>query len=100
MIRRPPRSTLFPYTTLFRSIGQHEIGGSVTAEPVSDDRKKCLILLQQDGLACAKGPVDRGEGEAECADLAVEGICHMDVSLGGGLFSCGAGRSRSWRCTS
>src|SRR5258708_24397227 len=26
MIRRPPRSTLFPYTTLFRSIG---IGGRV-----------------------------------------------------------------------
>src|SRR3712207_7390221 len=23
MIRRPPRSTLFPYTTLFRSIGGH-----------------------------------------------------------------------------
>src|SRR5256884_6687473 len=23
MIRRPPRSTLFPYTTLFRSIEQH-----------------------------------------------------------------------------
>src|SRR3712207_7744967 len=23
MIRRPPRSTLFPYTTLFRSHGQH-----------------------------------------------------------------------------
>src|SRR2546430_12939451 len=23
MIRRPPRSTLFPYTTLFRSIDQH-----------------------------------------------------------------------------
>src|SRR5256885_5710199 len=26
MIRRPPRSTLFPYTTLFRSIGNHAIG--------------------------------------------------------------------------
>src|SRR2546427_5408844 len=25
MIRRPPRSTLFPYTTLFRSLGEHEI---------------------------------------------------------------------------
>src|SRR5258708_28219422 len=25
MIRRPPRSTLFPYTTLFRSV--HEAGG-------------------------------------------------------------------------
>src|SRR2546427_1671669 len=24
MIRRPPRSTLFPYTTLFRSCGHHE----------------------------------------------------------------------------
>src|SRR3712207_7004312 len=23
MIRRPPRSTLFPYTTLFRSVGAH-----------------------------------------------------------------------------
>src|SRR3712207_8179437 len=23
MIRRPPRSTLFPYTTLFRSVHQH-----------------------------------------------------------------------------
>src|SRR2546427_5047447 len=27
MIRRPPRSTLFPYTTLFRSdVGRHETG--------------------------------------------------------------------------
>src|SRR5690349_23217576 len=24
MIRRPPRSTLFPYTTLFRSRGRHQ----------------------------------------------------------------------------
>ena len=23
MIRRPPRSTLFPYTTLFRSMGEY-----------------------------------------------------------------------------
>src|SRR2546430_8565825 len=27
MIRRPPRSTLFPYTTLFRSL--HQFGGRV-----------------------------------------------------------------------
>src|SRR3712207_6972561 len=27
MIRRPPRSTLFPYTTLFRSAGDHPRGG-------------------------------------------------------------------------
>src|SRR5690349_22469747 len=27
MIRRPPRSTLFPYTTLFRSQEQHQAAG-------------------------------------------------------------------------
>src|SRR3712207_7300007 len=27
MIRRPPRSTLFPYTTLFRSGGVHAVRG-------------------------------------------------------------------------
>src|SRR2546422_4462562 len=39
MIRRPPRSTLFPYTTLFRSLllyvlaaGCHRGGGSATDE--------------------------------------------------------------------
>src|SRR2546429_6870988 len=26
MIRRPPRSTLFPYTTLFRSLRRHRAG--------------------------------------------------------------------------
>src|SRR3712207_7819819 len=34
MIRRPPRSTLFPYTTLFRSIGiqpaRHNVAGHHT----------------------------------------------------------------------
>src|SRR5687768_17671564 len=31
MIRRPPRSTLFPYTTLFRSLGQQFIlGGGIS----------------------------------------------------------------------
>src|SRR2546430_5116342 len=30
MIRRPPRSTLFPYTTLFRSVLPHETGQGTT----------------------------------------------------------------------
>src|SRR2546427_5551422 len=29
MIRRPPRSTLFPYTTLFRSVNVRQIGPCV-----------------------------------------------------------------------
>src|SRR5690349_22043949 len=44
MIRRPPRSTLFPYTTLFRSPGgvvieleQIEIGAGNAHEPYADE---------------------------------------------------------------
>src|SRR5256885_9510701 len=37
MIRRPPRSTLFPYTTLFRSVRQH----GVLAELPVDGRGGC-----------------------------------------------------------
>src|SRR2546430_8776063 len=34
MIRRPPRSTLFPYTTLFRSTGDGAIAFARRAPPV------------------------------------------------------------------
>src|SRR2546429_1359022 len=40
MIRRPPRSTLFPYTTLFRSLLRWNAPGghaSLTAAPIGDD---------------------------------------------------------------
>src|SRR5438067_6404452 len=33
MIRRPPRSTLFPYTTLFRSLPFHSAGFSLARRP-------------------------------------------------------------------
>src|ERR1039458_1237746 len=35
MIRRPPRSTLFPYTTLFRSWAQRPTGSCFPASPPS-----------------------------------------------------------------
>src|SRR3712207_8449578 len=42
MIRRPPRSTLFPYTTLFRSVGHgdlHECGcGSCLLAEAREER--------------------------------------------------------------
>src|SRR3712207_7725323 len=37
MIRRPPRSTLFPYTTLFRSLALVLVAGGVTAALVTGD---------------------------------------------------------------
>src|SRR5437868_13291261 len=53
MIRRPPRSTLFPYTTLFRSsifriaddpsnLARPELGGDLRP-PISTDRKSTRL---------------------------------------------------------
>src|SRR5258708_3088153 len=73
MIRRPPRSTLFPYTTLFRSVvhalvcppaphvhvrlqrvGEHHLGNVVTprseehtSELQSPDHLVCRLLLEK-----------------------------------------------------
>src|SRR3712207_7337502 len=38
MIRRPPRSTLFPYTTLFRSRREHD-GARRLARSADDERR-------------------------------------------------------------
>src|SRR3712207_8526163 len=35
MMRRPPRSTLFPYTTLFRSQGVHDPAGVLLSRALS-----------------------------------------------------------------
>src|SRR2546422_8559356 len=36
MIRRPPRSTLFPYTTLFRSIDMMHVNGDAAVGAAAD----------------------------------------------------------------
>src|SRR3989475_13277641 len=50
MIRRPPRSTLFPYTTLFRSVGVELAGGGEQADvalpdQVGERQPPVLVLL-------------------------------------------------------
>src|SRR3712207_7384537 len=42
MIRRPPRSTLFPYTTLFRSDVERAVRGVARAERVRAARSRRL----------------------------------------------------------
>src|SRR5258708_21825030 len=57
MIRRPPRSTLFPYTTLFRShSGDPEVHGA-----------KEVPVGEIEGL-----PIRTAEGEVGCLRLAVD----------------------------
>src|SRR2546430_7721245 len=59
MIRRPPRSTLFPYTTLFRSRGATRLCGSNvsalrTAHPAAPIRSEehTSELQSQSNLVC------------------------------------------------
>src|SRR3712207_8026622 len=44
MIRRPPRSTLFPYTTLFRSIIGSGAGGGTLAHELTARGIPCVVL--------------------------------------------------------
>src|SRR3712207_8783145 len=46
MIRRPPRSTLFPYTTLFRSALLEMLGGSDAAGGVDSASLQHYLTLQ------------------------------------------------------
>src|SRR3712207_8349117 len=69
MIRRPPRSTLFPYTTLFRSPLAVHVGdgGHVHDEPPEARRQRLQQpLLEQRGVAVDQrplGPQDRRSEE-------------------------------------
>src|SRR3712207_7768383 len=45
MIRRPPRSTLFPYTTLFRSSRPAPQPLATSPSPVSSHRQGLLLCL-------------------------------------------------------
>src|SRR2546428_8280521 len=42
MIRRPPRSTLFPYTTLFRSSVCHPTRSAPYGHSVADERRRTI----------------------------------------------------------
>src|SRR5258708_4724683 len=47
MIRRPPRSTLFPYTTLFRSLSSFFSGGIATQDGSEAESSKAVKLKIQ-----------------------------------------------------
>src|SRR2546430_9678803 len=89
MIRRPPRSTLFPYTTLFRSLRRHSSGISQkslpdtpacrpgahrrseehTSELQSQSNLVCRLLLEKKKLG----------GSSVCARSRItETICVVD----------------------
>src|SRR2546429_5991343 len=60
MIRRPPRSTLFPYTTLFRSVTVHaQVGQRVAGvQPLLHRRQAMALLALGDEVARIDQVVD------------------------------------------
>src|SRR3712207_6934178 len=65
MIRRPPRSTLFPYTTLFRSLVRVTIAGDG--------------LFYGHGPILMHGDVGIGQGKQDDAPRVAHRDCRRDV---------------------
>src|SRR5438132_6416221 len=82
MIRRPPRSTLFPYTTLFRSPGAPPPQEKIP----SGHRGKCMALMRvvdRDGV--------EHEVEARTGLKVMENLRELDYGVAaicGGMCSC------------
>src|SRR5258707_10941511 len=55
MIRRPPRSTLFPYTTLFRSAGR-------AGRPRSQSRRSAIHFLKKQKSSTLAAQSEFGHG--------------------------------------
>src|SRR3712207_7230285 len=73
MIRRPPRSTLFPYTTLFRSLERHQrIEAQILQRPIR----------RQGARRCdPEHGADLGAHEVEQRALAVPGRQRREALL-------------------
>src|SRR2546430_10892613 len=82
MIRRPPRSTLFPYTTLFRSVERRR--------PRSDPRRTRLLIVgsgptfrnrNRDGRRAShqRNRVDRCRSEEHTSELQSQSnlVCRL-----------------------
>src|SRR3712207_8689164 len=75
MIRRPPRSTLFPYTTLFRSRRRHvprgrgEGGEGVAHVPLVVRERNVHLVVALEHAALAHRPVEGLRSEEHTSEL-------------------------------
>src|SRR3989449_10661912 len=90
MIRRPPRSTLFPYTTLFRS--SQSVGAASTTTAITTHTPNPSVVGQ--GIAVAftvtsgggtpTGNVTVTDGAATCTGTVAAGTCTLTPTSAGG----------------
>src|SRR3712207_9036098 len=76
MIRRPPRSTLFPYTTLFRSM---QLAVGVGAGDLPQEAQELLVAVPRlaAGGDRAGGDVQRGEQRGGAVAEVVVGVWRL-----------------------
>src|SRR5256885_5641065 len=93
MIRRPPRSTLFPYTTLFRSV---RLGFTLTAE-APYTRRAMLDAPDLVRSAPAARPVERSEEHTSELQSPCNLVCRLLLekkNSGNGILLCSNCASR------
>src|SRR3712207_7266080 len=71
MIRRPPRSTLFPYTTLFRSEGSRLTELADRAQVTKQTASLLVAALEREGLV--ERVPDPSDGRAQLIRLSARG---------------------------
>src|SRR2546425_5829655 len=68
MIRRPPRSTLFPYTTLFRSVADRDVDAPFPGR--REQREREQVRRHGDERSRRVGPLDeRARSEEHTSEL-------------------------------
>src|SRR5256885_4501219 len=100
MIRRPPRSTLFPYTTLFRSgapLGREQLAdelvvGEVAAERIAQPGVEAARGLDAGPISVGPQQVDRKSTRLNSSHLVIsyavfclkkkKGLPHVPVCIG------------------
>src|SRR2546430_6125043 len=65
MIRRPPRSTLFPYTTLFRSVGSTTRAASDSPEPAEEPCRTKLWSYPPPSFNCSRSEEHTSELQSQ-----------------------------------
>src|SRR2546426_6800694 len=81
MIRRPPRSTLFPYTTLFRSRGERDVRGSHRrdSEDGGDFWRHPAVCVESRTRFCCLGEEEQGAEDTRRLKGAIEAALYLCV---------------------
>src|SRR3989475_7226769 len=81
MIRRPPRSTLFPYTTLFRSLRHLPADGEGVRQNVIQRGPVGQALFELVGLRPQVEVREPGQGRLLGADLGDQRLEALELAL-------------------